>query len=45
MEYADNGDLFYHICEHQKKGTTMNEADIWSIFIQVIDLRSKGISS
>ena len=35
MEYANNGDLFQKIVEHQKKGTLFNENEIWSIFIQV----------
>jgi Protein kinase domain. len=36
MEYADNGDLFQKIVEHQKKGTLFPEPEIWNIFIQVI---------
>ncbi len=36
MEFADNGDLFQKICQHQNKGTYMNEKEIWSIFIQVL---------
>lgn len=35
MEYANNGDLFQKICEHQKKGTNFQEPEIWNIFIQV----------
>ncbi len=35
MEYADNGDLFQKICEHQKNGTEFNENEIWKVFIQV----------
>ena len=35
MEYADNGDLFQKILEHQKKGQLMNENEIWNILIQV----------
>lgn len=35
MEYADNGDLYQKIVEHQKKGTNFSETEIWSIFIQV----------
>lgn len=35
MEYANNGDLYQKICEHQKKGTTFAEPEIWSFFIQV----------
>jgi NIMA (never in mitosis gene a)-related kinase len=36
MEYADNGDLFQKISEHQKQKTTFAEQDIWRIFIQVV---------
>jgi NIMA (never in mitosis gene a)-related kinase len=36
MEYADNGDLFQKICEHQKKGTEFQETEIWKVFIQVV---------
>jgi NIMA (never in mitosis gene a)-related kinase len=35
MEYADNGDLYQKITEHQKKGTSFTEQEIWSIFIQI----------
>jgi NIMA (never in mitosis gene a)-related kinase len=35
MEHADNGDLYQKIVEHQKKGTTIAETEIWSLFIQV----------
>jgi NIMA (never in mitosis gene a)-related kinase len=35
MEHADNGDLYQKIVEHQKKGTTIPETEIWSLFIQV----------
>ncbi|CDW78008.1 protein kinase domain containing protein [Stylonychia lemnae] len=36
MEYADNGDVFQRICEHQQAGTTMKEKVIWKIFIQAV---------
>lgn len=36
MEFADNGDLFQKICEHQKNNTTFAESEIWSIFVQVV---------
>eukprot|EP00347_Sterkiella_histriomuscorum_P013274 403365346 len=36
MEYADNGDVFQRICEHQQNGTTMKEKVIWKIFIQSV---------
>ena len=35
MEYANNGDLFQKICEHQKNGTYFSENTIWKIFIRV----------
>lgn len=33
MEYADDGDLFQRICDHQQDTTTFDESDIWTIFI------------
>eukprot|EP00347_Sterkiella_histriomuscorum_P000401 403376005 len=36
MEYADNGDLFQQIQDHQKAKTFFAEQDIWKIFIQVV---------
>ncbi len=36
MEFADDGDLFQKITEHQKNGTYFNEASIWKIFIQMV---------
>jgi NIMA (never in mitosis gene a)-related kinase len=35
MEYANNGDLFQKIVEHQKKGSNFSEPEIWSLFIQM----------
>lgn len=35
MEYADNGDLYQKIVEHQKKGSSFAEAEVWSIFVQI----------
>jgi NIMA (never in mitosis gene a)-related kinase len=35
MEYADDGDLYQRIVEHQKKGTSFKEPEIWSIFVQI----------
>jgi hypothetical protein len=35
MEFADNGDLFQKICDHQKKNSAFTESEIWSVFIQV----------
>lgn len=36
MEFADNGDLFQQICNHQDKGTYFPEKEVWSIFIQIL---------
>lgn len=36
MEYADNGDLFQKIKQHQENGTCFMESDIWRIFIQIV---------
>ena len=36
MEYADNGDLFLRITEHQKNKTFFSETDIWKVLIQVV---------
>lgn len=33
MEYADNGDLFQKIQDHQKFKTQFSEQEIWKIFI------------
>ncbi len=36
MEYADDGDLFQRICDHQQDNTQMPESDVWLIFIQIV---------
>jgi NIMA (never in mitosis gene a)-related kinase 1/4/5 len=36
MEYADDGDLFQKIINHQKQMTTFHEDFIWKIFIIVV---------
>ena len=36
MEFADNGDLFQKITEHQKNSTCFTENEIWLVFIQVV---------
>ena len=36
MEFADNGDLYQRITDHQNKGTSFDETDIWKFFIQVV---------
>lgn len=33
MEYADDGDVYQKIIDHQKNKTTFDEDDIWRIFI------------
>jgi len=35
MEYADDGDLYQKIVEHQKACTNFKEDDIWRIFINI----------
>jgi serine/threonine protein kinase len=34
MDYADGGDLYMKITDHKKKGTLLDENEIWSNFIQ-----------
>lgn len=34
MEYADGGDIFQLIKDHQKKAKTIDEDDVWKIFIE-----------
>mmetsp|Transcript_27555 Transcript_27555/g.24247 ORF Transcript_27555/g.24247 Transcript_27555/m.24247 type:complete len:84 (+) Transcript_27555:202-453(+) len=41
MEYADDGDVYQRICDHQKKRTCFSEGEIWNIFIQMV----KGLKS
>jgi len=36
MEFANNGDLFQKIVEHQKNSTCFTESEVWSVFIQVV---------
>lgn len=36
MEYADDGDLYQRIVEHQKKSSTFKEQEIWSLFVQIV---------
>lgn len=35
MEFANDGDLFQKIVEHQKKGSYFSEKEIWNVLIQV----------
>jgi hypothetical protein len=32
MEYANDGDLLYKINDHKKRGATMPEKELWTIF-------------
>lgn len=47
MDYADDGDLYGKICEHQKNKTNFEEKDVWKIFIHLVlgiqSLHSKQI--
>ncbi len=36
MEYADNGDVFQKICEHQSTGSFMKEKVVWKVLIQSV---------
>ena len=36
MEYADNGDVFQKICEHQSAGSFMKEKIVWKVLIQSV---------
>ena len=36
MELADGGDLLGQINTHKKRGTTFPEAQVWSIFVQIM---------
>jgi NIMA (never in mitosis gene a)-related kinase len=36
MDYANNGDLYQKIVEHQKKGTLIPEEKIWEALIQIV---------
>jgi len=36
MEYAENGDLFAKLGQHQKNKTYMKEQDVWSFAIQIL---------
>lgn len=36
MEYADDGDLLNKITQTQKARRTIDEAEVWSLFIQMI---------
>ena len=36
MEFANDGDLYQKICEHQKKNTSMPESFIWTVLIHMV---------
>ena len=31
MEFADGGDLYQRILDHQKRGTSFSEREIWQV--------------
>jgi len=37
MEFADGGDLYQRILEHQKRGTAFTEREIWQVLCQMIN--------
>jgi NIMA (never in mitosis gene a)-related kinase len=41
MEYANGGDLYQKILEHQRKGCYMSEQFLWNLFIQI----TKGLKA
>jgi serine/threonine protein kinase len=47
MDFADDGDLYEMICKHQKANRMIDEATIWSTFIETVRalnvLHSKNI--
>jgi NIMA (never in mitosis gene a)-related kinase 1/4/5 len=36
MEFADGGDLYQRILEHQKRGTFFQEREIWQVLCQMV---------
>lgn len=36
MEFADGGDLYQKITDHQKRGTVFTEREIWQILCQMV---------
>ena len=36
MEYADDGDLYQKITQYKKMNLSMEESDIWRVFIQIV---------
>jgi len=37
MEFANNGDLYQKIIQHQKDRKLFKESEIWNIFLQVVN--------
>ena len=35
MDYADDGDVYQKILDHQKNKTNFEEEEVWRIFIQM----------
>lgn len=36
MEYADGGDLYQRLLDHQRRGTTFSEREIWQVLCQMV---------
>lgn len=36
MEFADGGDLYQKILEHQKRGTSFTEREIWQVLSHMV---------
>jgi NIMA (never in mitosis gene a)-related kinase len=36
MEFADGGDLYQKILEHQKRGSNFSEREIWQVLCQMV---------
>ncbi len=36
MEFADGGDLYQRIMEHQKRGSAFSEREIWQVLCQMV---------
>lgn len=47
MEYANNGDLYQKIVDHQRRGSFFEEYDIWNVLIQVNSIKkvTRGLKS
>lgn len=36
MEFADGGDLYQRIMDHQKRGSSFSEREIWQVLCQMV---------